>query len=129
MAEHDAQAGVSLAAKVQQAIRRSQAVVVLISDNSGAAPYVQQEIGFALACKKIGVPLVQSGIAGPALAMLNGVEYIPFDFDAPGEGLKVLNANLTGLVQRQRQREQEATALVVTACAAVLLIALTTNSG
>lgn len=128
LAEHDVRPGEPLAQKIQAAIRRSVAVVVLISDNSVSAPYVQQEIGYALRCNKVIIPLVQPGISSDALAMLQGVEYIPFDFEDPTDGLRGLNVALTRLIARQRQREQDA-ALLVLACAALILIALSVEGG
>ena len=128
LAEHDLRPGPLLAEKVQAEIRRSAAVVVLISDNSVNAAYVQQEIGFALAQRKIVVPLVQQGILVEALAMLQGVEYISFDFENPEEGLRGLNVALTGLIERQRKKEQQ-DALLALACAALIIFALYGGSG
>jgi len=125
LAEHDVRPGVNLADKVQAAIRASAAVVVLISDNSVNAPYVQQEVGYALACKKLVIPLVQPGIKGEALAMLAGVEYISFDFTAPDDGLTGLHAALTRLVEKHRQQQRDLdTALLVVACAALIVLAV-----
>jgi len=127
LAEHDVRAGHFLAEKVQAAIRRSAAVVVLISDNSVNAPYVQQEIGFALAMNKVVIPLVQPGVSGEMLAMLQGVEYIPFDFDDPEQGLAGLNVTLKRLVERQqhdrrKQRDQDEAVLVIGIAALVLIV-------
>lgn len=83
LAEHDVRPGAVLAEKVKQAIRRCDAVVVLLTDNSAASPYVHQEVGFALAQEKLVIPLVQPGVRAEGLAMLQGVEYIPFDFEEP----------------------------------------------
>ena len=127
LAEHDVQAGHTLAVKVQRAIKRSRAVAVLISDNSVAAPYVQQEIGYALACRKVVIPLVQVGLEGPALAMLQGVEYIPFDFNEPDDGLALLNANLTRLVERQKDVEDAE--MLIMACGLLLVLVLSSNGG
>jgi hypothetical protein len=86
LAEHDVQAGKSLAEKVEAAIDASVAVVVLITDNSVSSQYVQQEIGYARKAKKLIIPVVQTGIAAEQLGMLQGVEYVSFDFDSPHEG-------------------------------------------
>jgi hypothetical protein len=85
LAEHDVQPGRSLAGKVT-VIDASDAVIVLLTDNSVAAPYVHQEVGYALRAGKLVIPLVQPGIGQEQLAMLQGVEYIPFDFDRPRKG-------------------------------------------
>jgi TIR domain-containing protein len=123
LAEHDVQPGTNLAAKVVKAIEASDAVVVLISDNSVAAPYVHQEIGYALKAGKVIIPLVQPGIRDESLAMLRGVEYIPFDFRHPHEGHQQLRKALGRLVEQQRRRERDA-ALIALACFGVILLAL-----
>jgi hypothetical protein len=123
LAEHDVQPGTDLAEKIQNAIRRCSAFVVLMSDNSVNAPYVREEIGFALASNKIVIPLVQPGIASESLAMLHGKEFISFDFAAPTGGLKNLNTALTRLVNEQTQREKD-NALLVMAIGGLILIAL-----
>jgi len=83
MYEHDIQPGISIAAKVQTAINDCQALVVLLTLNSEYSPYVQQEIGFAQAKGKPIIPLVQPGVSPKCLAMLEGVEYIPFNPENP----------------------------------------------
>jgi hypothetical protein len=125
LAEHDVQPGRQLAAKVQRAIEASDAVVVLISDNSAKAPYVHQEVGWALHAKQIIIPLVQPGISSNVLAMLQGVEYIAFDFANPEEGRDRLIASLRRLIEEQQRRKQEKdAALLALACLALILLAL-----
>lgn len=79
MYEHDSQPGVTIAPKIQAAIDNTQALVVLLTDNSQFSPYVQQEIGYAEAKGKLVIPLVQPGVSQKCLAMLDGKEYIAFD--------------------------------------------------
>lgn len=125
LAEHDLQPGKNLAAKVTAAIDRSQAVVVLLSDNSISAPYVNQEIGYALRAEKLIIPLVAPTIRAEQLAMLQGVEYIPFDFANPHEGHTQLRRALQTLVSSQPKKEQRPdTALLVLACLALVLLAV-----
>jgi len=124
LAEHDVRPGTSLAVKVMGAIDHSEAVVVLISDNSVDAPYVHQEIGYALRAGKLIIPLVQPGIAPEKLAMLQGVEYIPFDFQRPHEGHSHLRAALQRLVRERATRDQREAALLALACLALVFIAL-----
>jgi hypothetical protein len=129
IAEHDIQPGTPLASRVQGAIESSDAVVVLITDNSVAAPYVQQEIGWALHARKVIVPLVQPGIPAERLAMLQGVEYIPFDFEHPEAGRDRLVTALHGLVEQQQQQKQDQeTLLLALACFALIFLALSTGS-
>ncbi len=112
-----------LAEKVQRAISHSHAVVVLITDKSRGAPYVQQEVGYAVRAKKLVIPLVQPGIPGEALAMLQGVEYISFDFAHPERGRDELVTSLHRLVERKQEREM----LVAMACLALVLLAVTAS--
>jgi hypothetical protein len=122
---HDLRPGRPLADKVRTAIQESDTVVVLLSHNSANAPYVHQEIGCALQAKKVAFPLVQPGVSRDSLAMLSGVEYIPFDFDQPATGRDGLVAALARLAQQQRQTQGvDGTVLVVLACLALVLLAL-----
>jgi hypothetical protein len=105
LAEHDHRPGSDLAARVEAAIDRSNAVVVLVSSNSVNAPYVHQEIGYARKGGKLIVPLVQPAIPPTKLAMLQGLEYIPFDFDNPLAGHERLNTALRRLIDQQVARK------------------------
>jgi len=103
--EHDPQPGRSVSSKVKQAIEAADAVVVLLTGNSRASTYVQQEIGYAEAKGKLIVPLLQAGLGGTGMAMLEGRGYIQFDFSNPGPGLQTLMnylAKLKGMKEEQR---------------------------
>jgi hypothetical protein len=89
---------------VKLAIQDSNALVVLLTANSQFSAYVQQEIGFAEASKKLIIPLVQPGVQAASLAMLEGREYVPFDFRNPQQALLTLLSRLQGLkVSKERQ--------------------------
>jgi len=75
----DHQPGVSVADKIQRAIQKADVVVVFLTRSSENAPYVQQEVGYAIHANKPIIPLVESGTSDRALAMLQGRDYIPFD--------------------------------------------------
>ena len=105
MYEHDIQPGTSIATKVQSAIENCQALVVLLTPNSEYSPYVQQEIGFAQAKSKPIIPLVQPGVSPKCLAMLEGVEYIPFNPDNPELALSHL-LNYLGRLKDARKTDQ-----------------------
>jgi|ERR1700691_4007586 len=115
-------------AKIIAAINASEAVVVLVSQNSDGSQWVHQEIGCAVHAKKLIIPLVQPGTASETLAMLQGVEYIPFDFANPHEGHMHLRTALQKLVAKQLQKqvakEQRDTALLALACVALVLLTL-----
>lgn len=126
LAEHDVRPGENLAKKVTAAIDASEAVVVLLSSNSVEAPYVHQEIGWALKSKKLIIPLVQPGIPVEGLAMLQGVEYIPFDFDNPHQGHAQLRQALLRLVKKQEDKRaaQENVAVITLAVVALVMLTL-----
>lgn len=106
LAKHDVQPGQPLATKIEDQIRECDAVVVLLTSHGMSAPYVQQEIGFALALNKPVIPLVEHELRDQNLAMLEGVEYIPFDPQAPHDALTPLTAALNDLAEGARLREQ-----------------------
>lgn len=122
LAEHDHRPGSDLASRVEAAIDKSNAVVVLVSSNSVSAPYVHQEIGYARKGGKLIVPLVQPGIQATKLAMLQGLEYIPFDFNEPFTGHARLNAALRRLIDQQvtRKRQREIAAMMGLAVVSLL---------
>jgi hypothetical protein len=104
LAEHDPQPGKLLAEKIKRNIGSCNALVVLITDSSVSSSYVQQEIGWALAKRKLVIPLVQPGIPQTELAMLQGVEYIEFDFHNPRPGKESLAGELRRLAELQRKQ-------------------------
>lgn len=106
LAEHDQQAGRFLNDKIQQAIRDSGAVVVVLTENAWNAPLVRDEIGFASALDKLIIPLVTPQVAANprVLGMLEGIEYVVFDLDDPTEGLLALTDRVNKLAaERQAQ--------------------------
>jgi hypothetical protein len=103
--EHDPQPGRLVADKVQDAIKACDTLVVLLTGNSQFSPYVQQEVGAATALNKRVIPLVQPGVSQSSLAMLQGVEYIPFDFRNPQPALSTLLGHLQGAKQGKERGE------------------------
>jgi hypothetical protein len=103
--EHDPQPGRLIADKVKLAIQDSNALVVLLTANSQFSAYVQQEIGFAEASKKLIIPLVQPGIQTASLAMLEGRESVPFDFRNPQQALLKLLPYLQRLKQVKENQQ------------------------
>lgn len=109
--------GTSLSSKVADAIGTSDALVVLVTANTAASAYVNQEIGYALGKGLPVIPLVSRGTDSDQLAMLQGVEYIAFDSERPHEALTQLTAQLHGM-------QMSKTAQVATAKQAELQAAL-----
>jgi hypothetical protein len=105
MYEYDSQPGTFISSKIQAAIAHSNALIVLLTNNSQFSPYVQQEIGYALSKQKLVIPLVQPGVSHKALAMLQGEEYIEFNTLAPQEALARLFAYLKKLKESKESDE------------------------
>ena len=122
LAEHDVKPGTDLASKVQEAIKRSSAVLVLLTDNSASSAYVHQEVGYARAHNKLVIPLVQPEHVHSQLAMLAGAEYIPFDFRNPNSDRTTFHRALQEFAARHQAHET--TGVVLLACAALLLLVL-----
>jgi nucleoside 2-deoxyribosyltransferase len=106
--EHDPQPGHLVADKIEAAIQSCDALVVLLTESSEVSPYVHQEVGYATALKKVVVPLVQPGVSQEKLAMLQGIEYIRFDFQNPQPGL----ATLLEYLQKAKLGKEESQALL-----------------
>ena len=85
--EHDPRPGTLVAAKVQGAIQDSDAVIVLLTHSGTSSAYVQQEIGYATAARRLIIPLVWPGQQRKGLAMLEGIEWVPFDPSNPEQAL------------------------------------------
>lgn len=124
LAEHDPQPGKQLAEKVKWNIGRCDALVVLLTENSVSSSYVQQEIGWALAKGKLVIPLFQSGIPSTELAMLQGVEYIEFDFHNPRPGKESLAGELQRLAKHQRKQGELETLIALGLCVGLLALVL-----
>jgi len=101
LAEHNPKPGTSIAAKIDEAIRCSHAVVVLITTTSINSAYVQQEVGLARAYGKPIIPIVEKGVDKSRLGMLGEVEYLELDLSQPAEALAKVSASLQPLVLAQ----------------------------
>jgi len=99
--EHDPQPGTKLAPKIKSAITRSDILVAFLTLNGHDAPYVQQEIGYALSKGKVVIPFVEKNVPERSLAMLQGVERIVFD---PSESQIAIMELLVDLARRAVQQ-------------------------
>jgi len=126
LAENDPQPGVNLAAKVLAEIKASDAVIVLLAEGGASSPWVQQEIGVAMAAGKLVVPIVQAGI-DVKMAGLAGLEYISVDFASPGDAAVIVSSALEPLVRRHAEKQarqaQQDMLVALGLVALVLLIA------
>ena len=113
-----------LADKVKRNIKHCDAFVVLLTDNTAASTYVHQKIGYALADDKLVIPLVQPGVGREQLSMLEGVEYVEFDFHDAHAGKEDFAAALQRLAERQRKQYQVETLIALGACVALIVLPL-----
>jgi hypothetical protein len=100
-AEDDPKPGTVLVEKLEAAIERCSAVIVLLTGNSVESAFVQQEIGIARRCGKPIVPIVEKGIDTRKLGILQGIEYLELDLAHPAETLAKMTASLQPLVVDQ----------------------------
>jgi len=126
--EHDPRPGTMVAEKVQAEIRASHAMILLLTRHSATSPYVQQEVGFAIAAAKPVLPLIETGISEDRLAMLKGIEWVEFDPGSPASAVDALSTELERLRLRKEARDELALALGMVALM-VLLIYLTSLEG
>jgi len=117
-AEHDNQAGTNVHAKVADALRRCDLMVVLLTAAGYNSHYVHQEIGFAQRANKLTIPMVTSVAARRGLGMLEGIEYIQVDEDEPSEALQKLSHRVAHIKHSRQQRHDD---LVVAALALVAI--------
>jgi hypothetical protein len=101
LAEDNPQPGTVLADKVQAAIHRSKAFIVLITTTSLNSAYVMQEIGIARECAVPIIPIIEKGIDTRALGVLQGIEYLEYDPTAPAEAMAKIVQSLQPFVLRQ----------------------------
>ena len=101
--EHDAQPGVPLASKIKQEIARCDALLLLLTPNSVASHYVQQEIGVAMGLRKLIIALAHSGVRTDDFGMLQGLEYIPLE--PPDQAVMTLKSALSTL-KAAKERDQ-----------------------
>ncbi len=101
--EHDPQPGQILGDKLRRAISASDAMIVLLTTSGAASEAVHQEIGIALGLGKLVIPMVEQGVPPQSLALLSGLEYVPFDRNAPAEALRLLTDVLRRFVAAKEQ--------------------------
>lgn len=78
--------------KIFKQIEGSNCIVALLTRNGIRSNWVHQEIGYALKCNKLIIPLVEKGIDQKDLAALQGREYIEYDSNEYQEALTKLSS-------------------------------------
>jgi FMN phosphatase YigB (HAD superfamily) len=77
VAVHDIGLGEPLPNKIEEAIQKSDAIVVLLTRNSATSPSVNQELAFAKAKGIRIIPVVENGVKVGVL--LQGLKYVDFE--------------------------------------------------
>jgi hypothetical protein len=119
IAERDWQFGKSLPEKIENAIRRCDSFVAFWTQGGAYSAYVNQEIGFARACRKPRILVVERGI--PLKGFEIDKEYIELDRWNPLHAIEVLNAYLSRL-KSEKEQQQKAVVLVLGVIALLLLL-------
>lgn len=106
MCEHDVQPGRPLSEKIEENMRASDAVLILLTPNSMNSTYVQQEIGLAKGAGKLLIPLLQKHTDTSRLGILESKEWIPFDPEDQEHGFNDVNKFFQKLSQKQATQER-----------------------
>ena len=120
IAERDWQFGKSLPEKIEAAIRRCDCFVAFWTQGGAYSAYVNQEIGFARACGKLRILVVERGV--PMKGFDIDKEYIELDRRNPLSALDTLNSYLSRLKAEKEQQENAAALFVVGAVGLLLLL-------
>jgi len=106
IAERDWQFGMSLPQKIENAIRTSDCLVAFWTQGGAYSAFVNQEIGFARACGKTRILVVERGV--PVKGFDIEKEYIELDRWNPLEAIGVLSDYLSRLALEKEQRQNAA---------------------
>jgi nucleoside 2-deoxyribosyltransferase len=116
--EDDTQGGGTLAAKLQERIASSDAVIVLLTQNSQHRPSVHTEVGIARALGKPIIPVIELGVDAHQFVFLQGIESIALNVNQLDEALLGVQRSLKRLVEKAKDNA------LTTAAIAALIIAL-----
>lgn len=122
--EHDPKPGTLVAGKIQQSIQQSDALVVLLTPSGASSAYVQQEVGYATASRRLVIPLVWPGTQKRSLAMLEGKEWVAFDPSNPDQAL----LSLLKYLQELKAKKEAAQAILALGALIIGAFALANKS-
>jgi hypothetical protein len=111
IAERDWQFGRPLPAKIDNAIRTCDCFVAFLTQDGAHSAWVNQEIGHAVACKKLRILIVEQGVKVQGFDV--GNEYIPLDRSNPWDAITKLNAYLSRLKLEKAEKLRNAGLLVL----------------
>lgn len=103
IAERDWQFGMSLPQKIENGIKTSDCFVAFWTQGGAYSAFVNQEIGFARACGKTRILVVEQGV--PVKGFDIDKEYIELDRRNPLQAIAVLNEYLSRLKLGKEQTE------------------------
>ncbi len=106
IAERDWQFGQSLPAKIEGAIKACDCFVAFWTQGGAHSAFVNQEIGFARACGKTRILVVERGV--PVKGFDIEKEYIELDRWNPLQAISMLNDYLSGLALEKEQQRNAA---------------------
>jgi len=119
---YDPQPGIYIARKLQKALKKADAVLVLLTRQGQHSPYVNQEIGYAEAKGKRIIALVEPGTSENVLGMLAAKDRIPFEYNNIDSTIAQLKSHLQELKannDRDQRRKRKAVVLAAVAGCAI----------
>jgi hypothetical protein len=127
ISEQHPEPGSQVSKKILEAIRKTDVLVVLLTEASSVSQYVHQEIGAALIAKKPVIPLSTFDVPADRLGMLAGVDWLrvdPSNADAAGAELAAW------LLKRRdlKERQEALTAAMLVGLILLLALASTADS-
>lgn len=97
--------GVSLPAKVADAINNCDCLIALLTADGNRSEFVNQEIGYALRAGRLILPIVEEGIVKPK-GFLQDVEYVPFTRYDPIDAISKVTYFLKERAVRKEEEEK-----------------------
>lgn len=119
VAERDVQLGKSLPAKIENAIRTCDCFVVFLTQGGSSSAWVNQEIGFARACNRLRIQVVEKGVKVQGFDIEN--EHLVLDRWNPAAAISALNEHLVKL-KAVKESQQKAVVFIVGALALLALL-------
>ena len=89
--------------KIESAIRRADAILILWTEKGSQSGDIREEIGIAIGAKRTKriIPLVQTGLTTQGSLM--GLEYVPLDIDNPLDALSTAVSMATEWADKKEQ--------------------------
>jgi hypothetical protein len=125
--EDHPQAGSPVAAKLEASIRESDAVLVLLTQNSQHRPSVHTEVGLARALEKPIIPVIEVGVDPLQFVFLQGLEWIILDTAKIDEALLGIQHSLNRVAKNIARQNTLLTAALLLVVAALIYYAATRN--